>query len=140
MTVKRKTLLEDRKQIMRILIVSFMLVGCNIVNLDVSNLLPLVPLDEYQSWHAEVELCLNQTRNFASIEWFIADELFFNGDVMGGVWLSPNKIILRSDQLLFWGVVKYELIHYIRQDAKHNVELDECSKQIEPLRMDETVA
>ncbi len=92
--------------------------ACGIIgpDLDAPNRAPIDPIpSEYVEWYVESQLCVGRSRDFTAISWFVADELFFGGAEISGVWSSPNRIIMRSDHMHSKRVVKHEMIHYILQ-------------------------
>ena len=109
--------------------------GCGILgpNVDTLNLVPLEPIpSEYKGWYEAVQVCVGRRGDFDAIVWFVADELFLGGVEKGGVWSSPDRIIMRADQVLIMGAVKHEMIHHIFQlvDELHGSTLmDRCSHQ-----------
>jgi len=92
--------------------------ACGIVGpeIEAPNREPLDPIPSvYAQWYVESQQCVGTSRDFTEISWFVADELFFDGTEKGGVWSSPNRIIMRSDHLASKRAIKHEMIHYILQ-------------------------
>ncbi len=107
--------------------------ACGIIgpDLEAPNRAPLDPIpSEYVEWYVESQRCVGRSRDFTAISWFVADELFLGGAEKGGVWSSPNRIIMRSDHRDSRRAVKHEMIHYIRQigNSLHDTDIfDRCT-------------
>lgn len=86
------------------------------------------PLEIYTTWWAELEACLDRTRDFDGIRWFLADEIGqAAGPVSGsirGQWLSNREITIKSGHEHVMVVVKHEMMHdLLRGDGGHRHEL-----------------
>ncbi len=106
------------------------LAGCNIFGpqLETTGRMRLEPTpSQYEGWHAEVQDCLGRARSYERIEWFVADELYYGGAEIGGVWSSPDRITMRRDHVGWEPSVKHELVHYIEQVSEHGPEFLRCS-------------
>ena len=73
-----------------------LLCACGILGPDVGyeNLRLLDPIpEEYPGWYAEVESCLSRAGDFDAITWYVADDVFLDGDKVYRAWyhIEPSS-------------------------------------------------
>ena len=84
---------------------------------------------EYPGWYLDVESCLAQLGDFDTITWYVADEVFLNGEQKAGIIKFPNKITMWADAIYIQSSVKHEMIHHVLQRTRlHGTDaFDRCS-------------
>lgn len=87
------------------------------------------PPAQYRVWHAEVQVCVGERRRFDDVVWRKVRAFMFHcgdRDDAIGCLSRPNTIYLAQLTLNSPGVVKAELIHYVRQNGLHDALFSRC--------------
>jgi hypothetical protein len=81
---------------------------------------PLTPLREYATWYRAVEACRSSRGDYADIQWFVADEIYYDG-VPVAAHQSGDRITLRSDFVADATIVRHEADHHVtgRDNSLH---------------------
>ncbi len=88
------------------------------------------PPQQYNTWHQEIEVCVGIQRAFDDIVWrtVYAETFRCAGDLdrAGGCFIHPHTIYLANWLLDYEGIVKAELLHYVRYDISHDDLFYQC--------------
>lgn len=98
------------------------LAGCdlNILGPDTRyvNRRPLAPVPPvYAAWYAITETCLGLRGDFASVRWFVADSVYYDGRHVLGLTDYPDTITLPAVSLRDVITVRHESAHHIHNHA-----------------------
>jgi hypothetical protein len=80
---------------------------------------PFDPPAVYRQWFIELEACSGQHRDFDSIRWYTEPSIVRDGIERGGLWRSPNTIVIRTDRTSLKLLIQHEEMHYLLQARTH---------------------
>ena len=82
------------------------------------------PPIKYRIWYGEAERCIGIQRPFEDIIWRkveVFPNVFYCGEKKAtGCFVHPNTIYIVSGAINYEPTVKTEMIHFIRQNGKHD--------------------
>ena len=110
------------------LVLLFTLIGCTNVY-EPENWESFDPPPYYQTWHHEVEVCVQVQRPFDEIVWRkVYAQKFPCGasNAAVGCFVHPKTIYLVEAHLTLEWLVKAELIHYVRHNISHDELFYQC--------------
>ncbi len=113
------------------LIPLLLLAGCTKMFEPSKDWIEYNPPQQYRVWHQEVERCIGTQRSFDDIVWRKVFARVFqcgNSDIATGCFARPNTIYIVERALNHGTTVKNELVHYIRQNGKHDALAARCAR------------
>lgn len=111
------------------LIPLLLLAGCTKMVEPSEDWIEYNPPQQYQVWHQEVERCVGIQRSFDDIIWRKVFAFVFpcgNQDKAVGCFARPNIIYIVDGAVNYSPPIKDEMVHYIRQNGKHDALFDRC--------------
>jgi hypothetical protein len=83
----------------------------SLAGVELTGVRRFTPLPAYSDWWTETEACSGRAADFGRIEWWEAETITVNKQIVLAHWEKPHKITLTRFHVATASVVRHEMLH-----------------------------